>query len=113
MPDINTAPYRNIIVDTLPSIDRNAKPLPGMDPSTFLASLTAVLSAGGWPVPHPAVSATGASSVADPIPPKQSAAPAPAATSPLALGASHAYASNAPDDMFSILFGQNGARGQS
>ena len=77
MPDINTSPFANIILERLPAIDRNATPLPGTDPSTFMASLTAVLTSGGWPQPQQGVAATNASSAS------QASQPTKTASTPL------------------------------
>ena len=88
MPDINTSPFVNIILERLPTIDRNATPLPGTDPDTFVASLSAVLTAGGWQAATP----TSVSTV-------QTA-------SPSTPDATHASASNSPVDIFELLFGQ-------
>ena len=118
MPDINTTPFRNIILETLPPVDRKATPLPGTDPNSFLASLTAVLTAGGWTGPSP-TAATAATATASSVTgeilqtPTAAATPMPTFTSPLAPGASHAYVSNGPADIFSVLFGRSGADGQS
>ena len=87
MPNINTSPFVNIIHERLPVIDRNATPLPGTDPNTFIASLTAVLTTNGWPGPNPGVAAaaaaTGANSASQASQPTKTASTPPVPTTPL------------------------------
>ena len=57
MTTINSTPFSNIILNTLPQVDPKATPLKPADPSAFLDSLASAFGAGGWSVPKAAAQA--------------------------------------------------------